>query len=180
MWKSKLTDICNSFGIEVIQKGLTLIFHCPDEPDENLKTDIQLVVPPGITVNYKVSPKENTIKDIQNIIYGASIPGTSDLKITHNTGKDLVIKVTGNIKLDDEDINYLNKLVKSDRYYNTFEIYVNNIKVSFLADEIAQNNTIHDRVIQKDDITDLRILLGNTNNVYEFFAKVGIECNIKS
>lgn len=176
MWKSKLTDVCNSFGIEVIQRGLTLTFHCPDEPDENLKTDIKLIVPPGITVIYKVAPRDNTIKDIQNIIYGASIPGTNSIKITHNAGKDLVIKVMGNIKLDDEDITYLSKLIKSDRYYNTFEIYVNNIKVSFLADEIAQNNTIHEKIIQTDDITDLRILLGSTDSVDEIFKEVGIEC----
>jgi len=168
MWETKLIEVCSVLNIEPELNEDKITFRCPSEPGDKIKTEIDSIVPKQYQCEFIVAPKETTLDTIRLIIKQSGAFVTT-IQEKYNL---VIIILSKTIEISQEDLDRIKKVIESDKFYKSFEILIDGHNVSFLASEIAKNNTIREKIINADDVENLKILLNTEESFETFLEKV--------
>lgn len=170
MWKEKLSDIIAPMGIDINIQGKTVIFTCPRELDRKEQALLISNIPTQFDYKFEVNYKSATIKALYSLIV-PSLMGN----LTHRVISDKInLYIDSNLNLDDINWVKVKKIINKDGFFKSWEVSVNGnpYKPSLLSDEIAKNNRIREKIINNDDITNLRIILHTSRTLDEFIKRI--------
>jgi hypothetical protein len=171
MWISTINKIFEDLEIEV--KGDTVIINSPLELDNSSIKIIKELIPKKYYVAFKVDHKQDTPDIIEQFLRSTQMPGypvTINIVISP-IHRSIVVAMNGDkIKpLNSSNIKALQIILERDKYFKSYQIYVNGIEVKF---SIEVENSTRQKIIQKDDITNLIILLNDPSITLDEFLEV--------
>jgi hypothetical protein len=179
-WQMELTNKCGELNMEAMLtlKGLTIV--CPKLPGKKEKSQILSLVPEdirdSITIDFEVAPKPRTLNHFTNIVRATGVVGSIDATPDQKTRSiKVVLTGNGNPESENTDWSKISEVFEKDGYFESWNVIFNgNMVITYnrkIVKELQRNN-FHDGVIQKDEITNLKILLETEKNFDKLLDKL--------
>lgn len=165
MWQKRIKEIAAQNNMEIISENETIYFVHPRKIDETIKSSILKEVPEKYKCDFSENPKPST-----KIMLNTILNSTGNWELSQS-GRQVTINITANIPDNEFFFNNLDKIFRSDGYFDFWKIIINNSYENtgyYISLEKSKRNT----VIQKDEITNLIITLKTTDSVQEFLKQI--------
>ena len=163
-WQLNLTKKCSELNMEVVATMTGLTIFCPKMPNKKEKDKVLDIIPEKLrkVINFEEGLKPSTLYNFKNLIRATGV--VSGLDATPSPDKSMKINLTGNGNPEAEKVDWssITSVLKQDGYVESWELSFNGKTVEVYNRKITEElrkNSFREIIIQKDEITNLRILL---------------------
>ena len=164
-WQLELTKKCSELNMEVTltMNGLTII--CPKLPSKKDKSQILSLIPEdirdGIKIDFEEGPKPRTLNHFGSILKATMATGSVEAAPDQKK-RYIKVNLNGNTTTESVDWSKISEIFERDGWFESWDVVLNGDIVLTYNRKIVKelnNNQFRGTVIQKDEITNLQILL---------------------
>ena len=166
----ELIRILSGLNIEYRIGNKIVVLTCSKMPDQKTKDLIASYFPEKYKLKFKEDYKICTMISIKDIITPALNGDYSHSVI----GKELKLYLDGTVNPGNITWSDIKRVIDKDGFFDSWVVEINGKKFhpDLLADETIYNNSKREKVISRDEITNLSIILNTTTNVEEFLKRI--------
>jgi hypothetical protein len=173
-WKTQLLKKCLELKIEPAMMSETKItFLCPHIPPGKEKQSLISILPENIDTEFVEGPKETTIIQLQFYAIKMGARGIQPVSKDHHL---VVTLIPGHDAIEATDPAWAetSEVIQKDGYYDSWEIICGEIHLTYNLKMIeeAKRRPVRDLSISKDDILNLKIALGASQDVNDFIRSL--------
>jgi len=174
-WQTDLTKKCSELNLEAAlsPSGLTIV--CPKLLDSKEESQLLSLIPEDIRpqIKFEEGPKPSTLNQFKNLVMSLGVVGSLNAALSGERRYKIIM--SGDPSAENVDWSSLSDILKKDGYFDSWEAAFNGQVVLTYNRKIAeelQKNQSHDTFIRKDDILNLKILLGTEMDFDKLMEKL--------